>query len=136
MWDLCSGRCVKTIEGHTKSISSVALSADGRWALSGSGTHLRLWELEWDYEFPERKNWDEGARPHLEIFLTLHCAVGGDGVTRVGKPNWKDEDFQKLLTDLQYRNYGWLRPEGVRRELEKMTAEWQGPQPSPWERGN
>jgi len=133
LWDLCSGRCVRTIEGHTKSISSVALSADGRWAFSGSGTHLRLWELEWDYEFPERKNWDEGARPHLEIFLTLHCAVGGDGVIRVGKPNWKDEDFQKLLTDLQYSGYGWLRPEGVRRELEKMTAEWQGPPKMPWE---
>jgi hypothetical protein len=23
--------------------------------------------------------------------------------------------------------FGWLRPAGVRRELEKMTASWQGP---------
>jgi hypothetical protein len=101
--------------------------------LSGSGTHLRLWELEWDYEFPERKNWDEGARPHLENLLTLHCAVGEDRSTRVGKPAWTEENFQKLLMNLQYCGYGWLRPEGVRRQLEKMTAEWRGPSPMPWE---
>ena len=25
--------------------------------------------------------------------------------------------------------YGWLRPEGVRRKLEEMAAEWTGPLP-------
>ena len=33
---------------------------------------------------------------------------------------------------MQHRGYGWLRPEGVRRELEKMTAEWQGPPKMTW----
>jgi hypothetical protein len=34
-----------------------------------------------------------------------------------------------LLEILSYGGYGWLRPEGVRRELEKMAAAWTGPPP-------
>jgi WD40 repeat protein len=132
LWELSSGNCIRVFRGHTNKVTSVALSADGRWALSGSadGT-FRVWELEWDYEFPEQKDWDEGARPHLENFLTLHCAVKEGGLARVGKPTWSQEEFQELLLDLQYRGYGWLRSEGVRRQLGKMTAEWQGPPPMP-----
>jgi hypothetical protein len=78
-------------------------------------------------------DWDEGARPYLETFLTLHCPYGEDGVSRVGKPEWSEDDFQQLLTELQYRGYGWLRPEGVRKKLEEMTANWQGLPPLPWE---
>lgn len=132
LWETSNGQCIRAFNGHMESVNSVALSADARWALSASDDEtLRVWELEWDYEFPEPLDWDEGARPCLETFLTLHCAVGADGLTRVGKPEWTEEDFQKLLTDLQYRGYGWLRTEGVRRQLEKMTGEWQGPPPLP-----
>lgn len=42
----------------------------------------------------------------------------------MGKPVWKDEDFANLLRELQCRGYGWLRPEGVHRELERMTRDW------------
>ena len=58
VWDLSTGVCVRVIEGHSDlprervlkghvcEVNSVCLSADDRWALSGSwdGT-LRLWEL-------------------------------------------------------------------------------------------
>jgi hypothetical protein len=46
---------------------------------------------------------------------------------RTGKPSWGEEDFDRLMGELCYRGYGWLRPEGVRKELEKMVSEWQGP---------
>jgi len=49
----------------------------------------------------------------------------------VGKPVWNDRDFNELLKELQYRGYGWLRPEGVRKKLEEMTANWQGLPPLP-----
>ena len=77
--------------------------------------------------FPNNRIWDEGAKPCLETFLTLRCEMGEDGLNRVGKPTWAEEDFQNLLVELQYRGFGWLRPEGVCQQLEKMTAEWKGP---------
>jgi len=65
-------------------------------------------QLDFEYEFPGWSDWNEGARPYLEIFLTLH-------------PNWTDEEFNNILIpDLQNRGYGWLRPEGVRAVLENM----------------
>jgi WD40 repeat protein len=134
LWDVATGRCVRIFEGHTNAVIHVALSSDGRWALSRSsdGT-LRLWELDWECEFPDVAAWDEGARPYLGLFLTLHCPVGNDGLTRSGRPVWTGEEFQTLLADLRCCGYGWLRPEGVRQQLEKMTAEWEGPPLMVWE---
>src|SRR5262249_3670754 len=45
-------------------------------------------------------------------------------LTRHGRPHWTDADFQRLLFALGGAGYGWLRPEGVRRELENMAAAW------------
>jgi hypothetical protein len=127
-------------------VNSVSLSSDGRWALSGSDDKtLRLWELDWEYEFPGWAEWDEGARPHLVNFLTLHTAYAAvlpegrkpskeeivAALTRRGTPEWTEEDFRGLLDTLGCAGYGWLKPEGVRRELEKMAREWQGPPPLP-----
>jgi hypothetical protein len=115
---------VYRFEQHTQWVVSVAVSLDGRYALSGGEDNtICLWEFDWDYDFPDPADWDEGARPYLDIFLTLHTPYGPDGLSRVGKPQWTEEDFQKLLQELGYRGYGWLRPEGVRRELEKMAKE-------------
>jgi hypothetical protein len=48
-------------------------------------------------------------------------------LTRCGRPSWNEDDFQKLIQQLQYAGYGWLRPEGVRKQLEHMARAWQGP---------
>jgi WD40 repeat protein len=124
LWEVATGREVRCFEGHTGFVTSVAFSPDGHYSLSGSSDQtLRLWELDWEWDFPAPADWDEGARPYLDIFLTLHTPYGPDGLSRVGKPQWTEKDFQKLLQELGYRGYGWLRPEGVRRELEKMAKE-------------
>jgi hypothetical protein len=177
---LTSGLCLRTFEGHTKKINSVCLSADGRFALSGSDdTTFKLWDvatgrclhtqafeyavtavhlsttgqyalcgckdgnvsawfLDWELEENEPADWDEGARPYLEVFLRTHWPYGAalprdrqptdeeitHALTRRGRPEWSEEDFQGFLYTLGCAGYGSLHPEGVRRELEKMAATW------------
>lgn len=46
VWDIASGECVRTFEGHAAAVTSLAISADGRRMLSGSeDKSLRVWEL-------------------------------------------------------------------------------------------
>jgi hypothetical protein len=70
---VASGRCVRTFAGHADAVTSVALSADGRLAVSGGadGT-LQVWILDWDLEENGPADWDDGALPLLETFLVLH----------------------------------------------------------------
>lgn len=46
LWEVQTGREIKTLKGHTEGVFSVAFSPDGKYALSGSGDHtLKLWEM-------------------------------------------------------------------------------------------
>ena len=117
LWDIEKGKIIRTFELHTGWISSIAFSPDGNLALSGGGyedTTLRLWKFEWDYEFPEPADWDEGAEPFLENFFASAIDI------RSG------ESFKILLKKLAYGGYGWLKEEGVRRELERMDKGYRG----------
>jgi predicted Zn finger-like uncharacterized protein len=129
LWEVSSGQCLRTFEAHTNSVRSVSFSPSGRFAVSGGEDNtVRLWELDWEFELNQPASWDEGARPFLTSFLTLQTPCV-DGMVRRGKPTWTGDDFRRLLDKLGRAGYGWLRPEGVRRELEKMAATWQGPPP-------
>jgi len=136
LWDVTTGQCLRVFEGHSSHVYSVCLSLDSRWALSGSSDNtLRLWELDWEFEPRDAADWDEGARFLLANFLTLHTPYAASlpkdreptdeeitrALTRVGKPNWTDEDFRGLLHTIACSGYGWLRSNGIRRELEKMA---------------
>jgi ATP-dependent Clp protease protease subunit len=76
----------------------------------------------------------------LETFLALHTPYAAElspnqepteqeirmALTRRGTPTWNEEDFQGLIHQLQRVGYGWLRPEGVRKQLHLMASERQG----------
>ena len=70
-----------------------------------------------------------GARPYLETFLYLHSPIHDDGIRRTGIPQWNEQHLKQLLIELRHCGYGWIKPEGVRKELQSMTAQWQGPSP-------
>jgi tricorn protease-like protein len=47
VWDLDAGRCIATLKGHTAPVNGVAVTADGRRAVSSSqDTTLRVWDLD------------------------------------------------------------------------------------------
>ena len=135
------------LEPFSGGIRCVTISADGRFILAGTATPhagtVILCELLWEHEFPDVSDWEEGARPYLENFLTTHTPFAGQlpldrtpseeeftlALTRRGKPSWTEDDFGRLLRTLGCASYGWLRPEGVRCKLEEMAAEWEGAPP-------
>ena len=46
-WNLKTGKTIKFLEGHTSDVNSVAISQDGKYALSGSDDKtLRYWNLD------------------------------------------------------------------------------------------
>ncbi|HUU69448.1 MAG TPA: hypothetical protein VM186_07980, partial [Planctomycetota bacterium] len=46
VWELATGREVRTLEGHSSGVYAVAVTADGRCAVSGSEDKmLKVWEL-------------------------------------------------------------------------------------------
>lgn len=116
IWRTHNGECLHTIEGfymYAVQKQTMRHNIDGS-LLFVKGYRLKsntvqnkgdIWDILWDYEFPGWTDWDEGARPYLEIFLSLH-------------PKYTGDDFNILIEELQNRGYGWLRPEGV---LAKLT---------------
>jgi WD40 repeat protein len=52
VWDLASGRLLRTLEGHRGDVHTLVLSTDGHRLVSGDsrGT-IRGWELAWDFDF-------------------------------------------------------------------------------------
>ena len=46
LWDVASGKCVKTLEGHSNGVNSVCFSKDDKLVVSGSYDRtLRLWDV-------------------------------------------------------------------------------------------
>lgn len=128
VWELSTGRCLRTLEAHIGWVQAVAVSADGHLALSsGDDGTVRVWEIDRELEATEPADWDERAAPYLEVFLARHTSPSRNS------PSWTDADVDHLLRQLRYAAYGWLRPPGVKTELERRTRDWKPEPPNPSE---
>ncbi|MFD9409700.1 WD40 repeat domain-containing protein [Streptomyces sp. NPDC059989] len=49
VWDVATGRCLRTLDGHMKTVTALAVTPDAGFALTADRDELlRLWELDWD----------------------------------------------------------------------------------------
>jgi tetratricopeptide (TPR) repeat protein len=119
VWDISTGQCLRILEGHSGRVNSVVVSPDGQYVISGSSDHsLIIWRLIWDIRFPDAVGWDDRVLPFLEIlhfleiFLELH------------QGKWTEDDWQTLVTELQARGLGWIRPVGIRKKLVELTQKY------------
>lgn len=80
-------------------VTALALSADGRWTLSGNEDKpAGLLTLEWDYAFPKSQDWDEDALPYLRTFLVQHTPATVSGAREeLGRPAWDEEEAWQAL---------------------------------------
>jgi len=125
LWDLDKSSLVRRFEGHTDYIKGLAVSPDGRRALSAGATDgtVRLWDLQTGEEL--RKFEGHGAQAHGGAFsrdgkLSLTC---GSGVVFL----WDLETGRKLRTFRapgQFTGAAFL-PDG----LHAVSASWDGPKP-------
>jgi WD40 repeat protein/serine/threonine protein kinase len=120
LWNVATGECLYTFEGHEWAVKTVALSADGRWALAGGQDKgLKRWELDWDLEAREPATWDDAAEPFLRTFIVTYQRRSLAGQRKF---EWTEQDFDGLIHMLACAGYGYLRPDGVRKQLKKMGA--------------
>jgi WD40 repeat protein len=54
IWDVRTGQCLRTLEGHRARIHELALNRDGTLLASTDlGSSMWAWQLAWDYDFPD-----------------------------------------------------------------------------------
>lgn len=67
LWEVASGHCLRTFEGHTDHVCSVCLSGDGQYALSGSEdkTLVRICLQNWDNYHWNSRSWQSANRSSM-----------------------------------------------------------------------
>jgi len=104
---------LNTLKGHAEAISTVTVTPDNQYVLSGSTDKtLILWRLIWVLDFPKEVDWDYRVQPFLENFLACH------------QSEWTPDNWQSLITDLQRHGFGWIRSNGIKNKLMKMAQKY------------
>jgi len=103
-----SGTCGMPIKLNRQTFNSI--SPNGNCMITSENNNLKFYFMNWNYTLHDWADWNEGARPYLDNFLALY-------------PKYTNNDFHRLITDLQNKGYGWIRPEGVRAKLEEIAKQ-------------
>ncbi|MDR2384260.1 MAG: protein kinase, partial [Tannerella sp.] len=100
-WNLDEQKHLLSLQNKSLAIS---IHPGGNYAIAYAA-NCYLIHIDHFYEFPGWTEWDEGARPFLEKFLTLY-------------PDCTEEQvLQILIPELQNRGFGWIEPEGIQVQL-------------------
>ena len=105
MWDLESGQELRTLQGHSAQVLCVALTADGRRAVSGSADHtLKVWDLESGEELRTLEGHHDWVR---SVALTADGRRAISGSDDQTLKVWDLESGQALRTLRGHS--GWVR---------------------------
>ena len=105
--ELTSGRCVCTLEGHTRSVILIALTPDGRYVVSGSHDNtLRVWRIYFDIPpyradlslsllkgFKERKTEKDALNEAMSKINTLYEKKEFNNAFSALYEIWEDNGF-------------------------------------------
>ena len=96
LWEVSTGREVKTFRGHTNYVNSVTFSPDGRYALSGSGDKsLKLWKVSTGREM-------KTFRGHTDYVVSVAFSPDGRYALSGSKDNslilWKVSTGRRVKT--------------------------------------
>jgi len=144
IWDLNTGECLQ-IFNLKDSIKKALISADANHIILFTDQSCKIMRVDWDLENKAPTNYRDDIESFIKVFLSCHTPYKSKlpkdrkafddeirlALTRKGKPLWTDEDFKQLIYELGCAGYGWLSPEGVKRKLVKMAANWDGSPPLP-----
>ncbi len=118
LWDVRTGSAVRVVKGHEGAVADLVIDRDGGTAASvGADGSARLWFFDWEPELVESGQWDDRVRPFLQVFLRQREYDSAEE----GRPTWSDHQLEMLIEDLGRRGFGWLTPERVEKELERLV---------------
>lgn len=109
IWNLRTGESKKPLTLHTKPITDLAMDWTCQRLISSSEDQtVRVWDMEWDYVFP---GWNDGV-PELDAYITVLLNAYYPG-TKFSDIKLDEPMFWKIRIELEYRGFGWIRPESL-----------------------
>jgi len=109
LWDTDTYENVYSLHSKTSENPAACFSPNGLWVLLTDHDGISLLDLSYYFSFPGWSQWNDGALPYLESFITL-------------RRDYTDEDFLSFISTLQNRGFGWLRPDGVKAKLKELCT--------------
>ena len=101
-------------------VHGLSFSPDGTLLAASTDEKLEIFTVEYRYEFP---GWFDMENSEYEKFLAMGYNPAWEVVFKLFLkrcPNWIDEEFDSLITELQNYGFGYLRPDFVRARLSHL----------------
>ncbi|MCL2347778.1 MAG: protein kinase [Planctomycetaceae bacterium] len=140
IWDVKTQKTAKSLVLHTGSVTDIALDLSASRLLSaGEDGTVRLWNIDWCYRFPGWKDSNPLFEEYLRVILAVHASRQTVSTSQSGAfpvassvsssmlnvtsnimPNVDERLFRKIRAELELRGFGWIKPESLRQQLQKM----------------